>query len=615
MCGIIGYTGPRPAVEVLVESLRRLEYRGYDSAGIAVLDPDRPHSTVVKSERKVEALARRLAQNGENGQIAGRVGIGHTRWATHGRPTEVNAHPHRDCTGGIHLIHNGIIENFRELRAELVARGHEFLSDTDTEVVPHLIEEFYRGDLAAAVRTALRRVQGAYALVVFSADEPDLIVGARLNAPLVVGLGAGETFISSDITALIPYTKRILLLGEGEVVTARPGGVEVTSLDGTPVEQRVITVDWDAEQAQKGGYPHFMLKEIHEQPAALRAALRDRVSETGLVTLPELGIREERLAAFQAVTVVACGTAWIAGMVTKYAIERLARLRCDVEPASEFRYRDPLVDERTLVVAISQSGETADTLAAVREAQRRGSTVVAITNVVGSALALEADGVIHMQAGPEIGVAATKTFVAQMACGILLALHLGDSRGTLDVDTHRRLAEELLGMPDLLARTLAVEPQIVHMAGKYAHARNAMYIGRGINFPVALEGALKLKEVSYVHAEGYAAGELKHGPIALLDPEVPVVAIATRARTLAKTVSNIEEVRTREAPVIALVTEGENPFDGDLARDIIEVPACEELLSPLVNVLPLQLLAYHIAVLRGCDVDQPRNLAKSVTVE
>jgi glucosamine--fructose-6-phosphate aminotransferase (isomerizing) len=612
MCGIIGYTGPRPAVEVLVESLRRLEYRGYDSAGIAVLDPDRPHSTVVKSERKVEALARRLA---ENGDIAGRVGIGHTRWATHGRPTEVNAHPHRDCTGGIHLIHNGIIENFRELRAELVARGHEFLSDTDTEVVPHLIEEFYRGDLAAAVRTALRRVQGAYALVVFSADEPDMIVGARLNAPLVVGLGAGETFVSSDITALIPYTKRILLLGEGEVVTARPGAVEVTSLDGTPVEQRVITVDWDAEQAQKGGYPHFMLKEIHEQPAALRAALRDRVSETGLVTLPELGIPEERLAAFETVTVVACGTAWIAGLVAKYAIERLARLRCDVEPASEFRYRDPLVGERTLVVAISQSGETADTLAAVREARRRGATVVGITNVVGSALALEADGVIHMQAGPEISVAATKTFVAQMACGILLALHLADSRGTLDVDTHRRLAEELLGMPDLLARTLAVEPQIVHMAGKYAHARNAMYIGRGINFPVALEGALKLKEVSYVHAEGYAAGELKHGPIALLDPEVPVVAIATRARTLAKTVSNIEEVRTREAPVIALVTEGENPFDGDLARDVIEVPACEELLSPLVNVLPLQLLAYHIAVLRGCDVDQPRNLAKSVTVE
>jgi glutamine---fructose-6-phosphate transaminase (isomerizing) len=612
MCGIIGYTGPRPAVGILVESLRRLEYRGYDSAGIAVLDLHRPHSTVVKSERKVAALARRLEENGE---IAGRVGIGHTRWATHGRPTEVNAHPHRDCTGGIHLIHNGIIENFRELRAELLARGHEFVSDTDTEVVPHLIEELNDGDLAAAVRAALRRLQGAYALVVFSADEPDLIVGARLNAPLVVGLGEGETFISSDITALIPYTKRILLLGEGEVVTARPSGVEVTSLDGAAVAQRVITVDWDAEQAQRGGYPHFMLKEIHEQPQALRAALRDRISEAGLVTLPELGIPERRLAAFDTITVVACGTAWIAGLVTRYAIERLARMRVEVEPASEFRYGEPLVDERTLVLAISQSGETADTLAAVREAQRRGATVTAITNVVGSALSLEADGVIHMQAGPEIGVAATKTFVTQMACGILLALHLADIRGTLDVDSHRRLAEELLRMPDLLARTLAVEPQIIQMAGRYAHARNAMYVGRGINFPVALEGALKLKEVSYIHAEGYAAGELKHGPIALLDREVPVVAVATRARTLAKTVSNIEEVRTREAPVIALVTEGENPFDGDLARDVIEVPACEELLSPLVNVLPLQLLAYHLAVQRGCDVDQPRNLAKSVTVE
>ena len=379
MCGIIGYTGPvRPSV-CSSKSLRRLEYRGYDSAGIAVLDPHRPHSTVVKSERKVEALARRLE---ENGDIAGQVGIGHTRWATHGRPTEVNAHPHRDCTGVIHLIHNGIIENFRELRAELLARGHEFLSDTDTEVLPHLIEELYRGDLAAAVRGALRRVQGAYALVVFSADEPDLIVGARLNAPLVVGLGEGETFVSSDITALIPYTKRILLLGEGEVVTAHRGEVRVSSIDGTAVEPRVITVDWDAEQAQKGGYPHFMLKEIHEQPQALRAALRDRISETGLVTLPELGITEERLAAFDGVTVVACGTAWIAGLVTKYAIERLARLRVDVEPASEFRYREPLVNQRSLVVAISQSGETADTLAAVREAQRRGATVVAITNVV-----------------------------------------------------------------------------------------------------------------------------------------------------------------------------------------------------------------------------------------
>jgi glutamine---fructose-6-phosphate transaminase (isomerizing) len=614
MCGIIGYTGPRAAGPILVDSLRRLEYRGYDSAGVAILDSlDDGRSTVVKSERKVEELARRLKAQG---MPAGTLGIGHTRWATHGRPTLVNAHPHHDCTGAIHLIHNGIIENYRELRAELSARGHEFTSDTDTEVVPHLIEELYRGSLEAAVRAALRRLHGAYALVVFSSEEPDLLVAARLNAPLVVGLGTGENFVSSDIAALLPYTKRVLLLGEGEVAATRPDGVEVRSLDGTRSEPRIITVDWDAEQAQKGGFPHFMLKEIHEQPEALRSALRDRIDPTtGLVTLPGLGLDDEQLAGFGAVTVVACGTAWFAGMVTKYAIEALARVRTDVEPASEFRYCEPLVGERTLVLAISQSGETADTLAAVREAHRRGATVLAITNVVGSALALEADGIIYMQAGPEIGVAATKTFVAQMACGILIALRLADARGELGVDRHRLLASELLEVPGLVERALLLEPQLAEMAQRYSHMRDALYIGRGINFPVALEGALKLKEVSYVHAEGYAAGELKHGPIALLDPDVPVVAVATRAVTLPKTVSNVQEVRAREAPVVALVTEGENPFDSDLARDVVEVPACQELLSPLVNVVPLQLFAYHVAVQRGCDVDQPRNLAKSVTVE
>ena len=615
MCGIIGYTGPRPAAPLLIESLRRLEYRGYDSAGLAILDTEESggRSTLVKSERKVADLAAQLEQTG---MPEGNLGIGHTRWATHGRPTVVNAHPHTDCTGRIHLIHNGIIENFRELRAELSARGHEFLSDTDTEVVPHLIEDLYRGNLVAAVRAALRRLHGAYALVIFSADEPDLIVGARLNAPLVVGLGQGETFVSSDITALIPYTKRILLLGEGEVAAARSTGVEVVTLDGNRVEPRVITVDWDADQAQKGGFPHFMLKEIHEQPDALDCALRDRVdAQTGCVVLPDLGLSDERLAAFRAVSIVACGTAYYAGMVTKYAVERLARLRCDVEPASEFRYRDPLVGEQTLVIAISQSGETADTLAAVRQAHSQGATVVAVTNVVGSAIALESDGVVYMQAGPEIGVAATKSFVAQMACGLLLALRLGDARGELSVDEHRRLAAELLAMPDAVRRTLELEPQIAEMAQRYAHARNAMYIGRGINYPIALEGALKLKEVSYVHAEGYAAGELKHGPIALLDPDVPVVALATRATTLPKTVSNVQEVRAREAPVIAVVSQGGDPFDDDTARDTVVVPAVDELLSPLVNVVPLQLFAYHIAVQRGCDVDQPRNLAKSVTVE
>jgi glutamine---fructose-6-phosphate transaminase (isomerizing) len=612
MCGIIGYSGLRQAAPVLLDSLKRLEYRGYDSAGIAVLDEEGRATAVAKSNRKVADLVKQFAAEG---MPSGHTGIGHTRWATHGRPTVVNAHPHRDCTGRIHLIHNGIIENYRELRAELVAAGHEFVSDTDTEVVPHLVEQHYKGDLAAAVRAALQRIRGAYALVVISADEPGRIVGARLNAPLVVGLGDGEVFVSSDITALIPYTKRVILLGEGEVAATSPEEVIITSLDGAHREPRVVIVDWEAEQAQKGGYPHFMLKEIHEQPASLRGALRGRIDHSGFVDLPDVTLDDSHLAALHQVTIVACGSAWIAGLVAKYAIEKLARVKCDVEPASEFRYGDPLLDEGTLVVAFSQSGETADTLAAVREARRRGATVIAVTNVVGSALSMEADGVVYMQSGPEICVAATKTMLNQMACGLLLALRLGQARGVLDDEEHRRLTTALLEAPALVERALALEPQLAEMAQRYSHTRNAMYIGRGINFPVALEGALKLKEVSYIHAEGYAAGELKHGPIALLDPDVPVVAVATRSRTLAKMVSNIQEVSSRDAPVIALVTEGENPFDAGFVRDVIEVPLTDELISPLVNVVPLQLFAYHVAVERGCDVDQPRNLAKSVTVE
>ncbi len=612
MCGIIGYSGPRQAAPVLLDSLQRLEYRGYDSAGIAVLGEDGRPTTVAKSNLKVADLVR---QFDAPGLPRGHTGIGHTRWATHGRPTVSNAHPHRDCTGRIHIIHNGIIENYRELRIELIAAGHEFTSDTDTEVVPHLIEQHYQGDLAAAVRSALQRIRGAYALVVISDDEPGRIVGARLNAPLVVGLGDDEVFVSSDITALIPYTKRVVVLGEGQLASLSPDGVVITNLAGADVEPRVITVTWEADQAQKNGFPHFMLKEIHEQPEALRSALRGRVDDGGFVDLPDIGLDDSRLRSLDQVTIVACGSAWIAGLVTKYAIERLARVRCDVEPASEFRYSDPLLDGQTLVVAFSQSGETADTLAAVREARRQGATVVAVTNVVGSALSMEADGVVYMQSGPEICVAATKTMLNQMACGILLALRLGQARGALGDDEHRRLTTALGEAPALIERMLNMEPQLAEMAQRYAHTRNAMYIGRGINFPVALEGALKLKEVSYIHAEGYAAGELKHGPIALLDPDVPVVAIATRSRTLAKMVSNIQEVSSRDAPVIALVTEGENPFDAGFVRDLVEVPLTDELISPLVNVVPLQLFAYHVAVERGCDVDQPRNLAKSVTVE
>jgi glucosamine--fructose-6-phosphate aminotransferase (isomerizing) len=526
-----------------------------------------------------------------------------------------NAHPHQDCTGRIHLIHNGIIENYRELRAELIARGHQFSSDTDTEVVPHLIEDHFRGDLAAAVRAALNRIRGAYALVVMSADQPDRIVGARLNAPLVVGLGNGEVFISSDITALIPYTKRVALLGEGEVVTATPTHIDVQSLDGVFVEPRVVTVDWEAEQAQKSGFPHFLLKEIHEQPESLRNALRERIGHTGVVTLPELGLSDRQLNDVREVVIVACGSALYAALVTRYAMEQIARIRCTVEAASEFRYSDVLVDSSSLVIAFSQSGETADTLAAVRHAHRHGARVIAVTNVVGSALSLEADGVMYMQAGPEISVAATKTFVNQMACGLLLALYLGDVRGTLAIEEHRRIVEELQRVPELIERALELETQLADIGQRYSRAKTALYIARGINYAIALEGALKIKEVSYVHAEGYAAGELKHGPIALLDPEVPVVAIATRSATLPKVVANVQEVHSRDAPVIALVTEGENPFDSDLVREVIDVPGCDEFVSPLVNVVPLQLLAYHMAVQRGCDVDQPRNLAKSVTVE
>ena len=612
MCGIIGYTGPRPAAGILLDALRRLEYRGYDSAGIAVLDGAGGLTSVIKDKHKVAELALQVEAEGTPD---GTTGIGHTRWATHGRPTAENAHPHQDCTGRINVIHNGIIENFRELRHELVARGHEFASDTDTEVVPHLIEDSYHGDLAAAVRGALNRIRGAYALVVISADEPGRVVGARFNAPLVVGLGEGEMFVSSDITALIPYTKRVALLGEGEIASVAPGGVTVQTLRGVPVEPRVITVDWEAAQAQKNGYPHFLLKEIHEQPEALANALRGRIGDIGLVDLSELEVPDGVLERAREVVIVACGSAWYTAMVARYAIEHLARVRCSVEPASEFRYTDPVVDQHSLVVAISQSGETADTLAAVRHARAKGAPVIAITNVVGSALSLEADGVLYMQAGPEISVAATKTFVNQIACGVLLALHLGDVRGTLPVDRHRALATEMQQLPGLIEQTLALESVMAEIGQRYAHARNAMYIGRGINFPVALEGAMKLKEVSYVHAEGYAAGELKHGPIALLDPDVPVVAIATRGQTLPKMVSNVQEVHSRDAPIIALVTEGEDPFDSGFAADTVAVPACTELFSPMVNVVPLQLLAYHVAVQRGCDVDQPRNLAKSVTVE
>ena len=610
MCGIIGYLGERSAAPIIMESLKRLEYRGYDSAGVAIYNEADSQASVVKSAAKVDTLVERLTEE----MPEGRLGIGHTRWATHGRPTVINAHPHTDCQKQIMVIHNGIIENFAELKKELQGKGHVFISDTDTEVVPHLIEQYDKGDLTAAVRQALARLRGAYAMAIFSQRDPDLLIGARLNAPLVVGVGSNEWFVASDITAVIPYTKKVLLLGEGEMVTITRLGPEVSTTDGSAVKPKVIEVKWDISQAQKGGYPHFMAKEINEAPEAVSNALRGRLSDEGEVSFEEFGLTDRQLLKIHDIKMVAAGTSYYAALIGKYIIEDLARIPVEVEPASEFRYRQPIIDEETLVIGISQSGETADTLAAIREAHERKSKVVSITNVVGSSMALESDGVIYLHAGPEIGVASSKTFIAHMTCLYLLGIRLAAVRHRIPADRLKELSAELKTLPEAVQSVLDRAEGLQALARKYAGHRNFMYIGRGINYPIALEGALKLKEISYLHAEGYAAGELKHGPIALLDRNFPVFAIATRAGTLEKMMSNIQEVIARDAPVVALVSDGDHTLD-EIAVDRFGVPAVSEFLSPVVNVVALQLFAYFVATERGCNVDQPRNLAKSVTVE
>jgi glucosamine--fructose-6-phosphate aminotransferase (isomerizing) len=614
MCGIIGYLGDREATPILMESLKRLEYRGYDSAGVAVLEQPRAgeaiRTSVTKSEAKVDMLIEKLEAN----MPSGKLGIGHTRWATHGKPTYVNAHPHTDCKGKIFVVHNGIIENFAELKAELEAEGHEFPSETDTEVVPHLIEKYYKGDFLAAVRQALKRMRGAYALAMFSSDDPELLVGARLNAPLVVGLGDNEYYIASDITAIIPYTKRVLVLGEGEVAAVTPLGPEVSTLDGVTVNPKIVHVDWDVAQAQKGGYPHFMLKEIHESAEAVANAMRGRLSDDGLVSFREFDVADEKLRAIKDVLLLGMGTSLHAAMVGEYVIEDWVGIPARAEDASEFRYRRPTVGEDTLDVVITQSGETADTLVALHQAKEREAVSVAVTNVIASSAARDADGAIYLHAGPEIGVASTKTLLAHMVSLYLLALRLATVKGRISLERRQEIVEAMRLLPDQVRGILAREKEIENLAHRYSKFRNFMYMGRGLGYPVALEGALKLKEISYVHAEGTSGGLLKHGPIALLDEQFPVVAVCTTSSTSEKMVSNVHEIVARNAPVLALVTEGDRSLDG-VATDVFVMPKVEEVASVVLNTVMLQLFAYHIGVKLGQDVDQPRNLAKSVTVE
>jgi glucosamine--fructose-6-phosphate aminotransferase (isomerizing) len=608
MCGIVGYVGPHEALPIILEGLRRLEYRGYDSAGVALVDGA---LSVVKRAGKLAELEDALARGASP---RARVGIGHTRWATHGEPTDTNAHPHTDCDGRIAVIHNGIVENFAGLRSGLEKDGHRFRSETDTECIAHLLEDAFDGDLVAAVRTVIPRLQGAYAMVVLCVDEPNRLVGAKVSSPLVVGIGDGETILASDIPAVLERTKTVIPVAENRLVDVTASGVVITDLDGNPADAEVIHIGWDVGRAQKGGFDHFMLKEIHEQPDAIRDTLVGRTDPNGMLSLDELHLPADVLQDVGKVFVVACGTAFHAGVVAKYAIEHWARIPVEIEIASEFRYRDPVLGPDTLTLAVSQSGETIDTLEAARHAKRQGSRMIAVTNTVGSSLAREAHGVLYTHAGPEIGVAATKTFSTQMVALHLTALYLAQVRGSMFPDEIAEIVEDMRALPEHVRTAIGLDEQVRGVAARYASASDVLFIGRHTGYPAALEGALKLKEISYVHAEGYPAGELKHGPIALIEPGVPVVAVATECHVYPKMLSNIQEVRARGADVIAVATEGDEQI-GELADEVLFVPRTPELLSPVAVVVPLQLLAYHVAELRGCDVDRPRNLAKSVTVE
>ena len=620
MCGIVGYIGPKKVVPLILDGLRRLEYRGYDSAGIAVVQQNGKMEV-----RRASGKLRNLEEAIAKAPFDGLYGVGHTRWATHGRPTEENAHPHRDCTGQVVVVHNGIIENYVELKHQLQAEGHKFATETDTEVVAHLVEKYMDGGpLEEAVRKTVRQLKGVYALVILSTKDPNKIVAARMGPPSVIGLGEGEYLVASDIPALLHHTRKMFFMGDGDLAILTPKGVRVMDHDGRPVERTIQHITWDPIQAEKGGFKHFMLKEIYEQPRAVRDTLLGRMSlESGEVFLDKMEITGKEFREFRQVKIVACGTSWHSALAGKFMIEKLARVPVEVDYASEFRYRDPIIHEGTLTICISQSGETADTLAAQREAKQKGSPSLAICNVVGSMITREAAGTILTHAGPEIGVASTKAFTGQLTALLLLAIYLGELRETVSMDCAKKLLQEFARIPHKLETILLADEKGHYeaLAKIFFRHTDFLYLGRGIHFPIALEGALKLKEISYIHAEGYPAGEMKHGPNALIDEHLPVVVLATRDENdpesmtrYEKSVSNIKEVKARDGIVISVVSPGDQ-LAKESSDHVIEVPAAPELMSPILEIVPLQLLAYHIAVRRGCDVDQPRNLAKSVTVE
>jgi len=610
MCGIVGYIGSRDALPVLLDGLKQLEYRGYDSAGVAVLAKGKVR--IAKRFGKIKDLVSMVENRSELNKA--NLGIGHSRWATHGAPTNINAHPHQDCLANITLVHNGIIENFSTLKEKLLEEGHKFKSETDTEVIVHLIEEYYKGDLKDAVLKALKELEGSFALGVISSNEPEKLVCARKESPLIIGLGKDENFIASDVPAILKHTKKVIYLDDGEIGVLTKESVRVFDSDGVEKKKNIDTIKWTLESSQKAGFPHFMMKEIHEQPKVLKQLISSRIKNDSKIMLEGLDISERDLKAISSIIILACGTAYHAGLVGKYILEKFTNIPVWVDLSSEFRYRSPIVNKKTLVIAISQSGETADTLAAVKEAKAKGAKILSICNVVGSSLVRISDSVLYTFAGPEIGVASTKAYTAQLGVLYLLSLYIGSRLGVLKDEEYNWMVKEFKGVPGIIEKILNNKNKIQSIASRHLNFGSFLYLGRNVDFPTALEGALKLKEISYIPAEGYAAGEMKHGPIALIDEYRAVVCIAPDSSVYEKMVSNIQEIRARKGKVIVIATEGDEHIK-KFTKDVIYIPKIDEIFSPIVSVVPLQLLAYYIAVKRGCDVDQPRNLAKSVTVE